>query len=48
MLETAAPAHLASVRRHFVDRLSPGDLAAVERIAERLTGAPAPHDWMAR
>lgn len=35
-LEHAAPAHLESVRRHFIDRLSPEDLTAVERIAQRL------------
>ncbi|GAA4954621.1 MarR family winged helix-turn-helix transcriptional regulator [Actinoplanes utahensis] len=43
VLDSAAPAHLASVRRHFVDRLTPEDLAAVERISARLTG----HDLMA-
>ncbi|MEU3556066.1 MarR family winged helix-turn-helix transcriptional regulator [Streptomyces fragilis] len=35
-LETAAPAHLASVRRHFVDRLTPEDLRALERVADKL------------
>lgn len=35
-LEQAAPAHVASVRRHFIDRLTPDDLAAIERIARRL------------
>ncbi|MDN3242501.1 MarR family winged helix-turn-helix transcriptional regulator [Glycomyces tritici] len=35
-LEDAAPAHLASVRRHFIDRLEPRDLAALERIAARM------------
>jgi DNA-binding MarR family transcriptional regulator len=35
-LEDAAPVHVASVRRHFVDRLTPQDLDAVERIARRL------------
>lgn len=34
-LEDAAPAHVASVRRHFIDRLEPDDLAALERIAAR-------------
>ncbi|SHK74775.1 MarR family winged helix-turn-helix transcriptional regulator [Actinacidiphila paucisporea] len=38
-LEGVAPAHLASVRRHFVDRLDPEDLAALERIAAKLDGA---------
>jgi len=35
-LEEAAPAHVASVRRHFVDRLSPEDLRAIEEIARKL------------
>ena len=35
-LRHAAPAHLASVRRHFVDRLAPDDLVAIERLAEKL------------
>ncbi len=35
-LEVAAPAHLASVRRHFVDRLTPEDLRALERVADKL------------
>ncbi|GIJ27253.1 hypothetical protein Vqi01_24150 [Micromonospora qiuiae] len=35
-LAEAAPAHVESVRRHFIDRLAPPDLAAVERIARRL------------
>ncbi|MCK2216400.1 MarR family transcriptional regulator [Actinomadura sp. ATCC 31491] len=35
-LREAAPAHLASVRRHFIDRLTPDDLAAIERIARHL------------
>jgi DNA-binding MarR family transcriptional regulator len=35
-LTTAAPAHLESVRRHFIDRLRPDDLAAIEQIARRL------------
>ncbi|MFI0722307.1 MarR family winged helix-turn-helix transcriptional regulator [Streptomyces sp. NPDC021224] len=36
VLKSAAPAHLASVRRHFVDRLAPEDLAALERIAAKV------------
>ncbi|BCJ47877.1 MarR family transcriptional regulator [Actinoplanes ianthinogenes] len=40
-LTDAAPAHLASVRHHFIDRLTADDLAAVERIAQRLE-APGP------
>ncbi|MCF0084971.1 MarR family winged helix-turn-helix transcriptional regulator [Streptomyces griseoaurantiacus] len=35
-LESVAPAHVASARRHFIDRLSPEDLRAVERIAQKL------------
>jgi DNA-binding MarR family transcriptional regulator len=35
-LEDAAPHHLASVRRHFIDRLSPEDLHALERVARKL------------
>jgi DNA-binding MarR family transcriptional regulator len=35
-LTTAAPAHVESVRRHFIDRLTPDDLAAIEQIARRL------------
>ncbi|GAB3969653.1 MarR family transcriptional regulator [Plantactinospora veratri] len=37
-LENAAPVHLESVRRHFIDRLTADDLAAIEQIAERLEG----------
>ncbi|CAL9622187.1 MarR family winged helix-turn-helix transcriptional regulator [Streptomyces pilosus] len=39
-LQEAAPTHLASVRRHFVDRLDPEELAALGRIAERIADAP--------
>ncbi|MFC5187943.1 MarR family winged helix-turn-helix transcriptional regulator [Actinomadura harenae] len=35
-LEHAAPAHVASVRHHFIDRLGADDLAALERIASRV------------
>jgi DNA-binding MarR family transcriptional regulator len=37
-LASAAPAHAASVRGHFIDRLSPEDLAAIEAIARKLQG----------
>ncbi|GAA4533443.1 MULTISPECIES: MarR family winged helix-turn-helix transcriptional regulator [Nonomuraea] len=37
-LEDAAPAHLESVRRHVIDRLSPADLSALETIARKLDG----------
>ena len=36
ILENAAPAHVESVRRHFIDRLIPADLATIEEIAGRL------------
>jgi DNA-binding MarR family transcriptional regulator len=35
-LANAAPAHVESVRRHLIDRLTPDDLSAIERIARRL------------
>jgi DNA-binding MarR family transcriptional regulator len=35
-LKDAAPAHVVSVRRHFIDRLTPEDLLALERIAQKL------------
>ncbi|MEU4540271.1 MarR family transcriptional regulator [Streptosporangium sp. NPDC023825] len=35
-LGDAAPAHLESVRRHVIDRLSPADLSALESIACKL------------
>lgn len=35
-LKKAAPAHVESVRRHFIDRLATEDLAAIEQIAQRL------------
>jgi len=35
-LDTAAPVHLESVRRHLIDRLAPKDLIAIEQIAQRL------------
>ncbi|MDB1086097.1 MarR family winged helix-turn-helix transcriptional regulator [Streptomyces sp. ACA25] len=35
-LKNAAPAHVESVRHHFIDRLTPADLAALEQIARRL------------
>jgi DNA-binding MarR family transcriptional regulator len=35
-LVQAAPVHLASVRHHLIDRLTPDDLAAIERLARRL------------
>jgi DNA-binding MarR family transcriptional regulator len=38
-LMDAAPAHLESVRHHFIDRLTPEDLTALEHIAWKV-GAP--------
>ncbi|MEU5461851.1 MarR family winged helix-turn-helix transcriptional regulator [Streptomyces althioticus] len=35
-LREAAPTHLESVRRHFVDRLEPEELALLGRIAEKI------------
>jgi DNA-binding MarR family transcriptional regulator len=40
-LTEAAPAHLVSVRRHFVDRLTAGDLAALEAISRKVNGSDA-------
>jgi DNA-binding MarR family transcriptional regulator len=37
-LKNAAPAHVASVRRHFIDRLTPEDLHTLEGIAGKLEG----------
>jgi DNA-binding MarR family transcriptional regulator len=37
-LKNAAPAHVASVRRHFIDRLTAEDLLALEHIARKLEG----------
>jgi DNA-binding MarR family transcriptional regulator len=39
VLNDAAPAHVESVRRHFVDRLTADDLATIEQIARRLNGS---------
>jgi DNA-binding MarR family transcriptional regulator len=43
-LKDAAPAHLASVRRHLIDRLTPEDLAALEHIDRRLENSRADSD----
>lgn len=37
VLRDAAPSHVASVRRHFVDRLTSDELAALGRIARKLS-----------
>lgn len=39
-LQQAAPTHVASVRRHFVDQLDPQELAVLGRIAAKLAGEP--------
>jgi DNA-binding MarR family transcriptional regulator len=39
-LEGAAPKHLDSVRRHFIDLLGPDDLAALERIGAKVRPGP--------
>ena len=41
-VERAAPDHVASVRRHLIDRLSPAQLAALAEIAETVTAPPLP------
>ncbi|MEV4758386.1 MarR family transcriptional regulator [Micromonospora sp. NPDC049559] len=41
-LDDAAPTHVESVRQHFIDRLTPDDLAAIEQIARRLEGPQEP------
>ncbi len=41
-IEEAAPAHLSSVRRHLVDRLTPAQLAALAEIAETVTAPLLP------
>ena len=42
-IEAAAPHHVASVRRHFIDRLDRGQLAALAAIGDSiLAGAPCP------
>ncbi|QCW77614.1 winged helix-turn-helix transcriptional regulator [Streptomyces sp. S6] len=42
-LRDAAPSHVASVRRHVVDRLDPEELAALGAIARKLAAdGPAP------
>ena len=35
-LERAAPPHVASVRRHIIDLLTPGEIAALDTIAEKV------------
>ncbi|URM96604.1 MarR family winged helix-turn-helix transcriptional regulator [Actinomadura madurae] len=42
-LTDAAPAHLESVRHHFIDRLAPEDLTALEHIAIKVETPGEPH-----
>jgi len=44
VLENAAPAHVESVRRHFIDSLTPADLAVLPQIAQRLQQPQADDD----
>jgi DNA-binding MarR family transcriptional regulator len=44
VLQNAAPAHVESVRRHFIDPLTPADLAVLPQIAQRLEQPPADDD----
>ncbi|GGQ25688.1 MarR family transcriptional regulator [Actinomadura coerulea] len=39
----AAPAHLESVRHHFIDRLAPEDLTALEHIAGKVEAQDRAH-----
>ncbi|KOX27317.1 MULTISPECIES: MarR family winged helix-turn-helix transcriptional regulator [Streptomyces] len=39
-LRQAAPTHVASVRRHFIDQLEPQELEILGRIAAKLAGDP--------
>ncbi|WP_435810957.1 MarR family winged helix-turn-helix transcriptional regulator [Streptomyces olivaceus] len=39
-LRQAAPAHVASVRRHFIDQLDPQELTVLGRIAANLAREP--------
>jgi len=36
VLERAAPPHVASVRRHIIDLLTPGEIAALDTIAGKV------------
>ncbi|NED57233.1 MarR family transcriptional regulator [Micromonospora aurantiaca] len=43
-VEAAAPGHVAAVRRHLIDRLTPAEVAALgtlsQRVIDHLTGRP--------
>jgi DNA-binding MarR family transcriptional regulator len=42
-IQEAAPKHVASVRRHFVDLLEPAELAALAALAERVASRLGAH-----
>ncbi|MEH0827834.1 MULTISPECIES: MarR family winged helix-turn-helix transcriptional regulator [unclassified Micromonospora] len=46
-VEAAAPGHVAAVRRHLIDRLTPAEVAALgtlsQRVIDHLTGRPTGH-----
>jgi DNA-binding MarR family transcriptional regulator len=42
VLERAAPAHVESVRRHFVDLLTPAEVETLAAIAEKVVAGPGP------
>lgn len=41
-LESAAPGHVDSVRRHLVDRFDPGDIEVMSALLSRLSSDPEP------
>jgi len=47
LLEDAAPAHVASVRRHFVDAAGPDDFAALGRVFDAVLDTPRDNGTMA-
>lgn len=51
-IEEAAPMHVASVRQHMIDLLTPAELAALDRfshrIVDRLTHQPGPAEKQGR
>ncbi|MEV4690251.1 MarR family transcriptional regulator [Micromonospora echinospora] len=46
-VEAAAPGHVAAVRRHLIDRLTPAEVSALgtlsQRVIDNLTGRPTGH-----
>jgi DNA-binding MarR family transcriptional regulator len=47
VLKAAAPLHVASVRRNFIDLLDPDELEALVRITEKVIEQLAPGDNVA-